>query len=181
MKQIMTTISKFDLFKDQIKRFINALSDYDSKIWFPLHRGKYEENVPKNWFTCFVPDAWGHWKGSYGVHFGLNYAQAKTKFNLPERFRLTIGVESPLKEEFKQAFKEEVISRISDQKLNQSNFTLIAMERKKLLETDPISFNSESWQVALDKYIALHPIIDIIGEVNRIYSDKWEPYAQIRF
>jgi hypothetical protein len=174
-------MSNFDLFQDQIKRFIKALRDYDNKIWYPTHRGKYEENVPKNWFTCFVPNAWGHWKGSYGVHFSLTYARAKTKSNLPERFRLTIGVESPLKEEYKQAFKEEVISRISAKKINQSGITLIAMERKKLLETDPIPFNSESWRIALDKYIALRSIVDIIGEVIRKYSDKWESDDQIGF
>jgi hypothetical protein len=174
-------MSSFDLFQDQIRRFINALSDYDSKIWYPLHRGKYEENVPKNWFTCFVPDNWGHWIGNYGVHFGLIYAQAKTKSNLPERFRFTIGVESPLKEQYIQPFKEEVISRISAKKIDQSCFTLIAMERKKLLETDPIPFNSESWQIALDKYIALRPIVEIIGEVNRKYFDKWESEALLRF
>ena len=136
-------MSNFDLFQEQIKLFKIALSDYDNKIWYPLPRGKYEENVLHNWFTCFVPDSWGHWKGNYGVHFGLIYAQAKTKSNLPERFRLTVGVESPLMEQYKQAFKEEVIYRNSAKKINQSSFTLIAMDRKKLLETDPIPFNSE--------------------------------------
>lgn len=163
--------SDFDLFLDQSNRFIKALSEYDTTIWYPRLRGKFEEDVPGNWFICFVPKVWGHWKSAnYGVHFDLICARAKNK--LPVRFRLVVGVESPLKEQYRQVFKEEIISRITARKLNLSGFTLEAKERKKLIEVDPIPFGPESWRIALDKYIGLHPIIEIIGEVSREYSDK---------
>jgi hypothetical protein len=172
-------MTDFALFLDQKDRFIKALSGYDTKVWYPPLRGKYEEDVPGNWFTCFVPEAWGHWKANYGVHFDLIYARAKNK--LPVRFRLAIGVESPLKEQYRQAFKEEVISRIIAKKINYSGFSLTAMNRKKLLEADPIPFGTESWRIVLDKYIVLHPIVAIIGEVSKEYSEQGAFDSPIQF
>lgn len=169
----------FALFLDQQARFINALRAYDPTVWYPPLRGKFEEDVPGNWFICFVPAAWGRWKANYGVHFDLIYARTNTK--LPERFRLAIGVESPLKEQHRQTFKEEVISRINAKKINHSDFTLTAMKRKKLLEAAPIPFGSESWRMVLDKYIALHPIVEVIGEVSREYSDRGAFDSLIQF
>jgi hypothetical protein len=169
----------FTLFLDQQDRFINALREYDPTIWYPPLRGNFEEYVPGNWFICFVPADWGRWKANYGVHFDLIYARINTK--LPERFRLAIGVESPLKEQHRQDFKEDVISRINARKINHSGFTLIAKKRKKLLEADPITFCSESWRIALDKYISLHSIVDVIGEVCREYSDHGAFDSLIQF
>lgn len=170
----------FNLFLDQEKKFIKALSEYDSNVWFPRMRGSYEENVPGNWFICFVPGAWGQWKtANYGVHFDLIFAKAK---DIPlKRFRLTIGVEKPFREEYRISFKEVVISRITKKMINTSGFTLKAKDRKKLLEADPIPFGPESWYMALEKYIVLKPIIDIIGEVSREYSEKGAFDSIIRF
>jgi len=164
-------MTDFALFLDQQDRFIKALSEYDTTIWYPRLRGNFKEDQPSNWFICFVPKVWGYWKeANYGVHFDLICARAKN--NLPVRFRLTIGVESPLKNQFIQAFKEEVISRITARNIDLSGFTLLAKKNKKLLEVNPIQFGTESWRIALDKYIALQPIVEIIGKVSREYSDK---------
>jgi len=179
-----TTISSqikadFALFLDQIDRFIEALKEYDNKVWYPRPRGKFEENNNNNWFICFVPEVWGHWKANYGVHFTLKYAL--TKNNLTACFKLTIGVEKPLREQFKQAFKEEVISRFIAKKINLSGFALEAKNRKKLLELNPITFGPDSWRIALDRYIDLQPIVKIIGEVSREYSDKGAFDTQMKF
>lgn len=129
---------------------------------------------------CLEPGAWGQWKtANYGVHFDLIFAKAK---DIPlKRFRLTIGVEKPFREEYRISFKEVVISRITKKMINTSGFTLKAKDRKKLLEADPIPFGPESWYMALEKYIVLKPIIDIIGEVSREYSEKGAFDSIIRF
>jgi hypothetical protein len=161
----------FTLFLDQQDRFINALRAYDPTVWFPPLRGKFSEDViGKNWFICFVPAVWGRWKTNYGVHFDLIYARPGTE--LPQRFRLAIGVESPLNEHQRQAFKEDVISRVNAKEINRVGFTLTAQNKKKLLEADPIPLGSEAWRMVLDKYIALHPVVDVIGEVVKEYSDR---------
>jgi hypothetical protein len=160
----------FNLFLDQQERFMNALHAHDSTVWFPPLRGKFKEDQPGNWFICFVPAVWGRWKTNYGVHFDFIYARSGIK--LPERFRLAIGVESPLSDKYRLPFKEEVISRIGARSISNLGFTLKAQNRKKLLEVDPIPFSAESWRVALDRYIALRPVIDVIGEVSREYSDR---------
>jgi hypothetical protein len=173
------TMSTFALFLDQQKQFINALRAHDPNTWFPPLRGKFEKDVPSNWFICFVPAVWGCWKGNYGVHFDLIYARSSTR--LPERFRLAIGVENPLNEQHRQAFKEEVISRVNAKVIMHSGFILKAQKGKKLLETDPIPFNSESWQIALNKYFTLDSVVNVIGEVIREYSDRGAFDCAIQF
>jgi hypothetical protein len=160
----------FSLFLDQQKRFAEALHEYDPSIWFPLLRGGFKEDQPGNWFICFVPSVWGRWKTNYGVHFDFIYARPSSK--LPERFRLAIGVESPLDKQHRQTFKEEVISRINARSISHSGFVLVAQDRKKLLEVDPIPFGPESWRIALDRYIALRPVVHVIGEVSKEYLDS---------
>lgn len=175
----MKAISEFDLFYKQQALFKNALLEYDPEIWFPKLRGNFKEDVPGNWFICFVPNAWGKWKVNYGVHFGFLYSRANS--NHPAQIRLATGVENPLKEQFKEAFKEEVISRIKIRKIEHSGFTLTAQKRKKLLEVDPVLFNSESWQKILHKYIALQPIVEIIGIVSMEYKGKGAFDSLIQF
>lgn len=164
-------MNKFHLFKDQQQRFHTALEEFDSTIWFPPLRGNFKKDNPGNWFICFVPTSWGKWKGaSYGVHFGFIYARENGE--KPERFRLAVGVESPLNEQNRQSFKENVVSNIHSKGIKQSGFTLKTENRKKLLETEPIPFGPDSWKIALDKYIALCPIVDVVAQVIKEYSDK---------
>jgi hypothetical protein len=164
-------ISKFDLFLDQQQRFHAALEKFDSTIWFPPPRGNFKNDYPGNWFICFVPASWGKWKGAiYGVHFGFLYAREYG--DKPERFRLAVGVESPLKEQNRQSFKENVVTRINSKRIKQSGFILKTENRKKLLETEPIPFSTDSWQIALEKYIALSPVVDVVAQIIKEYSDK---------
>lgn len=167
------TISSFDLFKDQQKRFIEALIDYDPKIWLPPLRGSHKENEPGNWFICFVPPPWGRWKGKiYGVHFAFIYAQPCGP--LPERIRLAVGVETPMRKDpqLRQAFKEDVISRVKTKGITFSGFDLKANRRTKLLEADPIPFSNQSWQISLQRYIALQPLVEVIATAVRDYYDN---------
>ena len=175
----MRFMSEFALFCEQQELFKNALLEFDSTIWFPKLRGNFEEDVPSNWFICFVPSAWGHWKVNYGVHFGFLYARANSK--RPAQIRLAIGVENPMKEQFKESFKEEVISRIKTRKIEQSSYTLTAQKRKKLLEVDPVLFNSESWQNVLHKYISMQQVVEIIGKVSVEYQGKGAFDSTIEF
>ena len=163
--------SPFTLYFDQQERFTKALRDYDPHLWYPPLRGGYEEDNPSNWFTCFVPDSWGHWKGAtYGVHFDFMYARPR-RF-LPERIRLAVGVETPMLDSLRQSFKEDVISRVRQKGIAISGFALRADARKKLLESDPIPLNDQSWHIALQRYITLQPVVETIALVVReYYSD----------
>jgi hypothetical protein len=166
------TISSFDLFKDQQKRFIEALIDYDPKIWFPPLRGGHKENQPGNWFICFVPPSWGRWRGKiYGVHFAFIYGQR------PERMRLVVGVEEPMKKERRKPFKEEVISMVRAKGISFPGFVLRANERGKLLNDEKkgghhTPFNEQSWQIALKQYIGLQPLVEVIATAVRDYYDN---------
>lgn len=155
----------FELFKDQQMRFKTALCEYDPSIWFPRLRGKFEETVPSNWFICFVPGSWGRWRlNNYGVHFDFKYA-IKDK-----QFRLMIGVETPLREEFRQSFKEDVISQVNAKRITQAGFTLQASERKKLLEADLIPLSDKAWELAFDRYRAIQPVTSVIADIVKEYS-----------
>lgn len=164
-------MSKFDLFKDQLKRFVEALTGYDPCIWFPPLRGGIEEGQPGNWFISFVPASWGRWKGAiYGVHFDFMYGRPRRK--MTERIRLTIGVEAPLLASQRQGFKEDVISEVRAKGITLPGFELNAKARTKLLEAAPIPFGGESWQIALQRYIELKPFVGIVGSVVREYYEK---------
>jgi hypothetical protein len=172
--------SAFALFKDQQARLRNALCENDPTIWFPPLRGNFEQNVPGNWFICFVPGVWGRWQTrNYGVHFDFAYARPQN--NLPERFRLVVGVECPLKAEFRQAFKEDVISKVNSKRIEQFGFVLQARERKKLLETDPIPVSIKAWEVAFDRYLSVQKIIPVIADLVKEYSDMGRFDTTIEF
>ena len=163
--------SAFKLFKDQQELFSKALREYDPSIWFPSLRGNFEEQVRGNWFICFIPGAWGRWKPQrYGVHFDFICAPAKK--DLPERFRLAIGVESPLIEQQRQVFKEDVIAQVRAKGIVQSGFVLQSEPRKKLLEADPIPFDNQSWKVAIEKYIALEAVVSVIAQLVRDFHKR---------
>jgi len=163
--------SAFALFKDQQARLSIALRDCDPTLWFPPLRGNFEPDAPGNWFICFVPGAWGRWRSrNYGVHFDFAYARARR--DLPERFRLVVGVESPMKPAFRQAFKEAVISQVKEKGISQSAFVLQSKERTKLLEADPIPFNDKAWEVALGRYRSIQPVTSIIANVVKEYWTK---------
>lgn len=167
-------VSRFDLFIDQQNRFRKALSDYDHGIWFPPLRGRFEEGDPDNWFISSVPASWGKWKGTvYGVHFDFKYGGPR--HCQPERIRLVIGVETPMHASKRQAFKEDVISGVKARRIPLSGFFLQARHRKKLLETDPddpILFNSRSWRISLQRYIALQPLVETMAVIVREYYDN---------
>ncbi len=163
--------SSFNLFLDQQERFIKTLRDYDPNIWFPPLRGGFKENNPGNWFICFVPASWGHWKGAiYGVHFDFMYARPRG--SLSERIRLAVGVETPMVGSQRQSFKEVVISRVKEKGIAISDFVLQAKVRTKLLESDQIPFNDRSWQVAFQRYITLQPLVETIAIVVKEYYNS---------
>lgn len=175
---------RFKLFMDQLSRFQEALKKYDPCVWFPPPRGCIEENKPGNWWIMFVPSSWGRWKDNFGVHFAFMYGPKCG--SRPERIRLTIGVEKPLEGLFKQEFKERVISRVNEAGISQSCFMLKAKEQTKLLEVvDYVSFNDQSCQVAMERYIALQPVVKIIAMVLKEYQNReplkhyWIPQVNI--
>jgi hypothetical protein len=174
------SMSGFDLFNDQQDRFHKALQEYDPHIWFPPLRGNFKQDNPGNWFICFVPPSWGSWKGAYyGIHFGFMYARPRG--DLPERFRLVVGVEAPLQGSQRQAFKEEVLTRVRTNRIPLSGFDLQAKVRTKLLEADFIPFGHESWKISLQRYIALQPLVEIIATIIREYYDNGGFYVPIDF
>jgi hypothetical protein len=156
----------FAFFIDQQEQFKKALVKRDPNVWFPPLRGSWKEDDPSNWFLPFVPGTWGQWNGAvYGVHFDMIYAKAK------DHFRLCVGVENPMKYSYRQSFKENVISRINKAGIAQSGFSLIAKDRAKLLEADPIPFIPQSWQIIMERYISLQSVVAVIGDVAKEYYD----------
>ncbi len=161
---------KFALFMEQQRLFREALRKYDRSVWFPPLRGTLTEDNPGNWFIAFVPSSWGRWHGAtYGVHLDFMYARKHGR--KPERIRLPIGVETPMKESFRESFKATVIARVKTKGIGQSGFSLTARRRGKLLEFEPIPFDKESWRAALDRYKAIQPVVTVVSEVLRSYQE----------
>jgi hypothetical protein len=88
---------------------------------------------------------------------------------------LVIGAETFVRASECQAFKEDVISKVDARGIVFSGFFLQARPWKKLMETDPndpILFNNESWRIALERYKALQPLVEVIAVVTRQYYDR---------
>lgn len=172
-------MDNFSLFIEQKTRLVEALKLIDHKVWFPVLRGNYQKANPGNWFICFIPQEWGYWKNNYGIHFSFTYGRAHK--GLPEGFKLNIGVEKPLQEEYHQSFKEEVIVQMNHLHVGRRDYLLQARPRTKLLEADPIPFNQNGWQIAMQRYEALQPIIEIIGTTIREYYGKGAFEGSVQF
>lgn len=172
-------MGNFSLFIEQKNRLMEALKMADHKVWFPVLRGNYQNENPGNWFICFIPSEWGYWKNNYGIHFSFAYGRARKE--LPERFKLNIGVEKPMQEEYRQSFKEDIIVRANALGISRRDYLLQARPRTKLLEVDPIPFNQNGWQIAMQRYEALQPIVEIIGTTIREYYEKGAFEGSVQF
>ena len=139
--------------------------------WKNLSRNNIAQH--KNWFVCFIPHKWGLIKtGLFGIHFGFAYRKER-RTNL-EYVRLHVGVESPLKTEHKEQFKEDVVNELERRNISLLGFDTYpnAGIRKggKLLEADFIPLNEGSWEIALKKYLELEEFIDTVSRIIKEYN-----------
>lgn len=168
-------VKSYTLFKNQKKAFIEALRDYDGNIKFEFDwKDLNEDHIKKKlyWFFIFYPPGWekstfttSGKRLAFGVHFAFIYYFRRRK--LEEYTRLSVGVESPLKNGYKNQFKEEIIKELRSFKEDLSEFELwptAGIRRGSKLLDIKMPLNSNTWKQAIDYYKKLGPFVSLVSE-----------------
>jgi len=170
--EMTSTNIRYRFFKEQKERFVEALKKAYSNINLLLNWNDVSLDNPGNWFIMFAPMEWGRFiHGFSGIHYTFAYRQER---NGSEYVRLSLGVEKPLKSEFKKDFKIDVISLIKSKGLHfTEQFDLWpdagVQKGTKLLETRT-PLNENAWKEIFDRYLSLDTFNDLVGEVIRRYN-----------
>jgi hypothetical protein len=159
---------QFELFKRQKNELIKALKDYDPNTKFKYERDpKDVDAFRKNPFFMFYP---GEWEISprqiSGVHFSF-YVRG-------EHARLSVGVESPIRDQYKEKFKREVVEELKRCEVELSEFDIWphagqTKRKAKLLEVI-FPFDNYSCQKAIGYYQKLEPFIAIVSEKIKAFK-----------
>lgn len=172
-----SVLGSYELFKMQKNLFINAVKGYDPSIITKMDWKDLSKNyirTKQNWFVMFYPSSWIISQSQVsGVHFGFcYYSDKKTQ---DEKVRLSVGVEKPMPDEYKAAFKDEVVEEIHRRKINLTEFDLwpnAGLSGKvKLLEVK-VQLNNQSWEKAFEYYRKLEPFISIVSEKIQDFKNK---------
>jgi len=176
-------IKSYRLFKSQKKAFIEALKDYDANIkvefnWKDLNKNHIKKKL--YWFFIFYPPGWekstfttSGKRLAFGVHFAFIYYFHRRQ--LEEYARLSVGVESPLKNGYKNQFKEEIIKGLRLFKEDLSEFELwptAGIHRGSKLLDIKMPFNSNTWKQAMDYYKKLNSFIPLVSEKIKEFREN---------
>ena len=167
-------MKSYQLFKDQKNRFVEALLKADTNVTLQLNWKDVDLTKPGNWFIEFIPNRWGVFKqGGFGIHFSFKYYRDRT--TKTEYVRLPVGVERPLKPEFVDKFKDDVIESLKGRKVTLPECELWPNVSigggRKLLDTRVV-LDDNSWEKALDRYSMLDEFVDVVADVIKHYYNR---------
>ena len=152
----------FELYKEQKNELIKALEAYDPTIKFKYHKDpKNLAAFRKNPFFMFYPSCWEISPVQLsGVHFGF-YVRA-------ENARLSVGVESPIRNDDKEKFKREVAEELKNRGMGLRGFDVWpnagqTKSKVKLLQIR-FPFDPEASRRAIDYYKQLREFVFIVSE-----------------
>ena len=126
------------LFKEQKNRFVMELQKIEKVSLKFTFNDLNAHNISSrsNWVVCWIPHKWGVFKQtSAGVHFAFLYYRDR-KCGI-EYIRFPVGVEKPLKTEFHEIFKTEVVENLKQRNVSLTDCRLWpdpGFRRAKLLE-----------------------------------------------
>lgn len=161
----------YQLFKNQKNLFVKELKD-DFNVHFILNWKNVDIGKRSNWFICWVPLKWGIPKKGFGIHYDFKYYRDR---NGVEFVRMPVGIENPLKPEFREDFKREVIDQLTQQNLKVENCRLwpdAGFQGAKLLEPEPIALNRDTYKIMIKLYSSLSKFNIEVGEVVRQFYNR---------
>jgi hypothetical protein len=161
-------------FKDQKNRFVEALlpAHPDTRLLLNWKNVSFEK--PGNWFIMFAPSTWGSFKrGFSGVHY--IFAYYCERITRQEFVRLSLGVEKPLKNEFKGQFKMDVVESVRSRRLPLPECDLWPKAglrgSAKLLETR-VPLSTDTAREMLSRYSRLDEFNGLVAEIIERYNDE---------
>jgi hypothetical protein len=171
------TRKSYELFKEQKNRFVEELLRVDKDMtlrvnWVELS----DDNINKhtNWFIGFVPKKWGVFKaGWFGIHFG--FASHRDRKTGLQSVRFNVGVEKPLKAEFRDEFKKDVVNSLKRRNINLPGCAIwpdVGFRGAKLIETELVELESDSWQKVLNRYQSMGEFVQVVEDVIKEYYNR---------
>jgi len=161
---------EFKLYKEQKNKLIKALEAYDPTIRFKFHKDpKNLAAFRKNPFFMFYPLCWKISPVQLsGVHFGF-YVRG-------ESARLSVGVESPIRNDDKEKFKRAVAEELNNRGMVFRGFDVWPnageTKRKVKLLQIKFPFDREAWRKAIKYYKELEEFITVVSEKIDEYKRK---------
>lgn len=171
------TRKSYELFKEQKNRFVEELLRVDNGVkvctnWREL--SEHNINTHKNWFIGFVPKSWGVFKaGWFGIHFGFAYHRDR-KTGI-EYVRFPVGVEKPLKPEFHDEFKRDVVESLKEQNFNLPGCAIwpdVGFRGRKLIEPALVELGTDTWEKMLNQYLTLGEFVQVVADVIKEYHSR---------
>lgn len=180
-----TSTSTYKQFQKQTSLFFEALEKVEPPVRITVDGRNVRPDNPGNWFSGFAPTSWGRKIGSgsgggFGtatVGYGFKYAQ---DIHGDDFMRLSIGLENPLKHEFRNEFRKEVSLVVAAQKpplpfgcriWPNTIFDNFRFRGTALLECHPIALSDDTWSAAIKNYSILNKGFDqLISQLIRKYS-----------
>jgi hypothetical protein len=161
-------------FKELKNNFIETMKYIEKDTTIILDWEDVNINNTGNWFIMFAPSHWGKIANGFsGIHYSLQYYNDKESNK--EYVRLSVGVEKPLVEEYRDSFKKDVVMLIKKRGIELPMFDVWPAAGiilgKKLIETRS-SFNALAWKGILGKYLLLEQFNGAVGEIIRKYNER---------
>jgi hypothetical protein len=165
------------LFKEQKNLFVKELSKIEKNVDFRFNWGDLKpDNIRKrlNWFVVWIPSSWGTFKQSAaGIHLAFSYYRDR-KSGI-EYIRYPVGVERPLKGEYHDKFKEDVVNSLKKNKIDIPDCRLwpdVGFRGAKLLEPKHEILDHTSWERVLSHYLKLGNFVQVVSETIKVYNEK---------
>jgi len=170
-------------FKDQKNRFVDALLPAYPDTRLLLNWKDVSLEKPGNWFIMFAPSVWGNFKeGFSGIHY--TFAYYREKMTRQEFVRLSVGVERPLRNEFKGKFKMDVVESVRSKRLPLPEFDLWPNAGirlgAKLLETR-LPLNTDTARETLSRYSRLKEFNRLVAGIIKRYNDEGKFNERLTF
>lgn len=181
----------YSLFQKQTNLFLTALEEIQPPIRLVVDGRHVNPANPGNWFTAFSPISWGRKTSNgasgpgsgYGSGVGIAYVFYYTKsINGDHYVRLSSGVESPFKKEFREAFKNDISIAISSRNTPlpegcrvwpDAKFPDFRFRGTALIECQPVQLGDNSWENALFNYLILNKEYNnLVAQLLRTYYEK---------
>jgi hypothetical protein len=180
------TRKSYELFKEQKNRFAEELLRVDKDVTLRLNWGELSQDnirAHTNWFIGFVPNSWGMFKSNwFGIHFGfISYRDRKTGL---EYVRFPVGVEKPLKSEFRDEFKKDVVDSLKRKNVNLPDCAIwpdVGFGGAKLIEPALVELDSDSWQKVLNRYLTMSEFVHVVADTIREYYNRGCFSSQLNF
>ena len=115
------SVKTFKQYQKQTGLFMEALGKIEPPVRITVDGRNVRPDNPGNWFSGFSPISWGRKIGSglgsgYGAGTGVGYGFIYARdIHGNDFMRVAIGLENPLKWEFRDEFRKEVSVAIAPQ------------------------------------------------------------------